>query len=371
MTEDRSTGAQRARLPIALLDERLEGYRLGWVDDLRYDQRETNGGLRTRAVAWRTGAAEFHLTYHEVPDVPGTAVYRIRTQPYRAGALSDAWQEVATFGDLDGHLRAARKQGAETVVARRAREGFHKNQAPTPEGLILVGLTGSRAYGLAHEGYPHPETGAPVPPSDTDVRGVYVVPTLALLRLEKPAALIEQREAETAYDEVERFLQLCLKGNPERLEMLASPKTRETEEGAWLVAHQRIFLSRQLVKTYGGYSKQQLYRIERKRAGWHKPAMHLIRLLLVGTRALTEGVVDPDVSAHRERLLAIKRGEVPLTEVLAWHRELERAFAQAAEATRLPELPDVAAADRILLAIRRRHLSWDGAADDPRGASAL
>lgn len=360
MPEDRSTRAERARLPIALLDERLEAVRLAWTDDLRYDNRETNGGLRTRSVHWRLGPGEFLVTYHEVPDVPGTAVLRLRTQPYRPGAPQDAWEEVPTWGDLEALLRAARKQGAETPTARKAREGFRKHDAPTPAGLLLVGITGSRAYGLAHEGYPHPETGEPVPPSDTDVRGVYAVPTLDLLRLEKPAPLVEQRDAETAYDEVERFLALCLRGNPERLEMLASPKTLETEEGRWLMDLRPAFMSKQLIKTYGGYTKQQLYRIERKQAGWHKPAMHLIRLLVVGTRALREGVIDPDVAEFRDRLLAIKRGEVPLADVLAWHRELEIDFARAAEATRLPEHPDAAAADAVLLAIRRRRLVWPG-----------
>lgn len=360
MPDDRSTREQRARAPIALLDERLEGVRVGWVDDLRYDKAETNGGLRTRTMAWRLGAGEFLASYHEVPDVPGTAVVRLRTQPYRPGAPVDAWEEVPTWGDLEARLRAARKLGAETPTERKAREGFRKHDAPTPAGLILVGITGSRAYGLAHEGYAHPDTGEPVPPSDTDVRGVYVVPTVELLRLEKPAPLVEQRDAETAYDEVERFLALCLRGNPERLEMLAAPKTLETEEGRWLVDLRPAFMSKQLIKTYGGYTKQQLYRIERKRAGWHKPAMHLIRLLVVGTRALREGVIDPDVSALRDRLLAIKTGEVPLDDVLAWHRELEIDFARAAEGTRLPEHPDAAAADAILLAIRRRHLVWPG-----------
>lgn len=356
--DDRSTGAQRARMPIPLLDARIEEIRVDFVDDLRYDRRETNGGLRTRAFAWRLGPAEFHVTYHEVPDVPGTAVFRARTQPYRPGQPADAWEEVPSHGHLEGLLRAARKQRVDTPNDLRAKRGAHKHDAPTPEGLMLVGLTGSHAYGLAHDGYPHPEGGEPVRPSDTDVRGVYVVPTIDLLRLTKPAPLVEQREAETSYDEVERFLQLCLKGNPERLEMLAAPKTLETEEGRWLSEHRGVFMSQQLAKTYGGYTKQQLYRIERKRAGWHKPAMHLIRLLMVGTRALAEGVVDPDVSAHREALLGIKRGEMPLSDVLAWHRELEVAFARAAETCKLPEHPDTAAADRFLLDVRRRHLAW-------------
>jgi hypothetical protein len=185
-----------------------------------------------------------------------------------------------------------------------------------------------------------------------------VLPTVEVLSLEKPAALVEQRDTDSTYDEIERFLTLCLKGNPERLEMLAAPKTLVTPEGQLLVDHQAAFLSKRLIKTYGGYAKQQLYRIERKQERTNKPTMHLIRLMLSGIRILRTGRVDPDMSAYRDRLLAIRFGEVPLEEAFRWHHELEIAFARAAEETRLPEEPDMATANRILLEIRRAHLAW-------------
>ena len=46
-----------------------------------------------------------------------------------------------------------------------------------------------------------------------------------------------------------------------------------------------------------------------------KHVMHLIRLLLSGISVLREGAVTVDVGDHRDRLLAIKRGEVPWEDV--------------------------------------------------------
>lgn len=124
------------------------------------------------------------------------------------------------------------------------------------------------------------------------------------------------------------------------------------------MAHQPIFLSKAIVKTYGGYAKQQLYRIESKQQRTTKPVLHLIRLMITGIRILEEGRVLPDMTEHRDRLLAIRFGRMPIEEAFAWHHELEVRFAKAAETTKLPEAPDVARADELLLAIRRHHLSW-------------
>ena len=86
--------------------------------------------------------------------------------------------------------------------------------------------------------------------------------------------------------------------------------------------------------------------------------MHLIRLMLTGIRILRDGRVDPDMTAYRDRLLAIRFGEVPLEEAFRWHHELEIEFARAAEETKLPDEPDHALANRILLEVRRAHLHW-------------
>ncbi len=60
------------------------------------------------------------------------------------------------------------------------------------------------------------------------------------------------------------------------------------------------------------------------------------------------------VEAHRDRLLAVKRGEVPWAEVDAWRKELHRDFERALAETKLPERPDYEAANRFLVKARRQ-----------------
>ena len=56
---------------------------------------------------------------------------------------------------------------------------------------------------------------------------------------------------------------------------------------------------------------------------------------------------------YRERLLAIRRGDVPWAEVNTWRLDLHRGFDAAFAATRLPERPDYARANTFLLRARR------------------
>ena len=79
----------------------------------------------------------------------------------------------------------------------------------------------------------------------------------------------------------------------------------------------------------------------------------MIRLLLAGVTVLREGVVPVRVEANRDRLLAIKRGEVPFEEVEAWRLGLHEQFDVAAESTKLPERPDYEKANAFLVRARR------------------
>jgi hypothetical protein len=85
-----------------------------------------------------------------------------------------------------------------------------------------------------------------------------------------------------------------------------------------------------------------------------KHAMHLLRLLLTGAAALREGRVPVRVETHRDRLLAVKRGETPWPEVDAWRQELHRDFEAALAATKLPERPDYETANQFLVEARRK-----------------
>jgi hypothetical protein len=59
------------------------------------------------------------------------------------------------------------------------------------------------------------------------------------------------------------------------------------------------------------------------------------------------------VTEHRERLLSIKRGEMPWPEVNAWRLALHQAFDAAYAASALPERPDSAAVDAFLIRARQ------------------
>ena len=84
-----------------------------------------------------------------------------------------------------------------------------------------------------------------------------------------------------------------------------------------------------------------------------KHVMHLLRLLLAGIETLRTGRVPVQVGEHRARLLSVKRDEVPWDELDAWRLALHRQFDAAYETTPLPDRPDYAAANALLLRARR------------------
>ncbi len=103
-----------------------------------------------------------------------------------------------------------------------------------------------------------------------------------------------------------------------------------------------------------------------------KNAYNLIRLLDLAIRWLAGEPPDVRVSdALRPTLLAIKRGEVAMTDVMALARELTPKLEAAREASPLPRYPDVAAADRVLRDARDEAARrWVMRAPGPWGAAA-
>jgi hypothetical protein len=206
-------------------------------------------------------------------------------------------------------------------------------------------IVGSTAYGLATES------------SDVDRRGFYLPPADLHWSL---AGVPEQLETEheEAYWEIEKFLRLALKANPNVLECLYSPLVEHAAPLAQeLLAMRHIFLSRHVHRTYNAYVLSQFKKLEQDlrnqgQIRW-KHVMHLIRLLLSGVTVLREGFVPLRVDDHRDRLLAIRRGEVPWDEVEAWRLDLHRRLDDALAATCLPEHPDYARADQFLIHARR------------------
>lgn len=215
--------------------------------------------------------------------------------------------------------------------------------------VIYRCVVGSRAYGLDDE------------QSDTDRRGVYLPPAERHWSLYGVPEQLENPDTEETYWEVQKFLTLALKANPNVLECLYTPLVEHATPLAREVLDMRAsFLSRTAYQTYNGYVLSQFKKLQadlrNKGAVKWKHVMHLIRLLLAGITVLEEGVVPVHVGPHRDRLLAVKRGEVPFEEVEAWRLDLHKRFDAAAESTKLPERPDYERANAWLLKARRAAL---------------
>ncbi len=214
--------------------------------------------------------------------------------------------------------------------------------------VIYRCVVGSRAYGLSNA------------ESDTDLRGIYLAPLELVHSLGKPPDQLENPEADFCYWELEKFIHLALKANPNILECLYTPLVRLAAPLAEsLLSRREMFLSKLVYQTYNGYVLSQFKKIEadlrnRGRIRW-KHAMHLIRLLISGRKVLAEGFVPLRLDPYRDRLLAIKAGKWDWEDVNAWRLTLHHDFELAFQETRLPDHPDYAAANQFLIEARKEN----------------
>jgi uncharacterized protein len=112
--------------------------------------------------------------------------------------------------------------------------------------LILKCISGSQAYGLA------------LPHSDTDIKGVFVLPKAEFYGLQYTDQVNNQTNDEMFY-EVRKFFDLLLKNNPNLLELLNTP------DDCVLFKHpvmfnikSELFLSKLCAQTFGQYAYAQI-----------------------------------------------------------------------------------------------------------------
>jgi uncharacterized protein len=212
--------------------------------------------------------------------------------------------------------------------------------------IIYRCIVGSRAYGLSDGD------------SDTDRRGIYLPPADLQWSVFGIPEQLENQETEECYWELQKFITLALKANPNILECLYTPLIEHaTPLARELLRIRSVFLSKMIYRTYNGYAMSQFKKIEQDLRTKHdvkwKHAMHLVRLLICGIRTLKEEEVPVDVGEHRDQLLGIRRGETPWAEVNAWRKSLHQDFEEAYQQTKLPERPDYEKANAFLIKARR------------------
>jgi predicted nucleotidyltransferase len=226
-----------------------------------------------------------------------------------------------------------------------------------PPNVLLSGIVGSAAYGLATED------------SDVDRLGVFAAPTEKLIGLHPVQQSIVSTKPDATFHEAGKFAALALKVNPTITELMWLPDDLyevRTELGDNLIAIRHRFLSRAAVRNaYLGYATQQFRRLEnrgdgsfsadtRKRTAKH--ARHLYRLHAQGIMLWQTGRLTVRLP-HGDAVLCRAFGD----NVAAGNLEAGRGVIAWAEhifdtsKTPLPERPDEATVEAWLQEVRREH----------------
>jgi predicted nucleotidyltransferase len=287
-------------------------------------------------------------------------VTRVDTQKPEGGLLQMAGAVAVVLQtpfNVRGEYRVRFPDGGETSLRRsefQVRKELAKtigtvlgvSQADLYQFVIYRCIVGSRAYGLDEDS------------SDIDRRGIYLPPADLQWSLLGVPEQLERQETQECYWELGKFLKLALRANPNVLECLHTPLVEDASPVATeLLGMRDCFLTKQVYQTYNGYVMSQFKKLgqdlRNKGAIRWKHAMHLVRLLLSGITILTDAVVPVRVEQHRDRLLAIRRGELSWQEVNAWRKELHRTFDAVWAKTKLPEHPDYDRVNAFLVKARR------------------
>ncbi|MGD9580515.1 MAG: nucleotidyltransferase domain-containing protein [Vampirovibrionia bacterium] len=274
----------------------------------------------------------------------------IKYKSGRTGVIIDSEEKSNTYVVKFSNDCLLNYERNEITIRKLEIDNFIQNFSPEnkdlKEHIIYECIVGSKAFGLADNN------------SDNDVRGIYLAPNDLLHSLWGAPEQLEDKKEDKIYWELEKFIRLALKGNPNILETMWSPLINYKSDLAdQLIEIREIFLSKHIFNTYGGYTISQFNKMNNEYKSTEKyrtkHALHLIRLLISGTEALKHGYIMIDVSEYRNTLLSIKKGEFSFTEVEELRKELELKFNEAYENTKLPDYPDVKKANDFLILARK------------------
>ena len=183
-----------------------------------------------------------------------------------------------------------------------------------PDNIVLEGVTGSTAYGLATEN------------SDVDMKGIYLLPTSKVLslRFNPEKTTVDHTDPDWVYHEVGKFMNLAAKGNPTISELLwLEEYTVLNDVGKLLVDNRNIFLSTPaIMNAYRGYAFSQAMKLnKRQKEGldgydsalknrFAKHTRHCFRLLLQAKQLLETGELTVRVTDEQRKWL-FEMGEQP------------------------------------------------------------
>ena len=235
------------------------------------------------------------------------------------------------------------------------------------ENLILKGVVGSTAHGLALDGA-----------DDRDEMGICLEPkeyVIGLRHFEQWTFRTQPDGVRSGYGDLDlviygfrKWARLAANGNPTILLLLYAPMlTISTSFGLAVRAAAVLFASRRAGRAFLGYLRAQRQRMTGERGGRHakpradlveqfgydtKYAMHLLRLGHQGVEFLeTGGLTLPMPEPTRLHLMDVRQGKVSEQDVLTEGGELERRLEDLLDHSPLPPEPDWRAIDGLVISL--------------------
>lgn len=165
-----------------------------------------------------------------------------------------------------------------------------------------------------------------------------------------------------------KFFSLCMENNPNMVDSLFTPQScvlHITQIGNMVRENRRLFLHKGSWHKFRGYAYSQLHKMEtkdpsgkrkeiREEYGYDiKFAYHVVRLLDEVEQILTLG--DLDLQRSRERLKAIRRGDVPEKEIREFFTAEEKRLEDVYQKSTLPYGPDEGKIKQLLLDCLEHH----------------
>lgn len=118
--------------------------------------------------------------------------------------------------------------------------------------VVLEATVGSRAWGLAEDG------------SDTDLRGIFVLPFPWTAGLMEPPHTLTSADGSITYWEHRKAIHQAIRADPNTLELLFVDTARPVDPiGDWLLEVRDAFVSADLFGSFGRYAVSQLGKLSR------------------------------------------------------------------------------------------------------------
>lgn len=142
------------------------------------------------------------------------------------------------------------------IITTDTRYNFLNDNEHLNDNIVLLGMGGSIAYGTN------------TPNSDIDIRGIAVNSSNEIL-LGKDFEQVVDVVTDTTIYSFTKMIQLLSNANPNTIEILGlKPEhyLKVTEIGQKILDNKEIFLSKEVVNSFGGYAHSQLRRLDNKSA---------------------------------------------------------------------------------------------------------